>query len=261
MPIEYTSTKRGIGYFLCFSLIFIILLFLFSCSREKFEITKAPEHGVNKSQAKTTPLGAESETTTQPAKKEELSKREVEISSQNNPPVVEMAKLELENINNKDVIKVIANGTDRDGDIVAFKYEWAINSEPTGEGDTVSGFKRGDKVSVRITPFDGKDYGNAKILTTEIRNTIPRIIGDKEAKFDGNLWTYHIKAIDPDGDLLTYSLKSAPSGMIIDPSKGLISWNVPPEFTGKTPITVSVTDGHGGESLQNLTLEIRPEKK
>jgi hypothetical protein len=41
----------------------------------------------------------------------------------------------------------------------------------------------------------------------------------------------------------------------------MIKWDVPPEFTGKTPITVSVTDGHGGESLQSLTLEIRPEKK
>ncbi|PJA80422.1 MAG: hypothetical protein CO148_03415, partial [Nitrospirae bacterium CG_4_9_14_3_um_filter_41_27] len=61
----------------------------------------------------------------------------------------------------------------------------------------------------------------------------------------------------PDGDTLTYSLKSAPSGMTIDSSKGMIKWNVPPEFKGKAPITISVTDGHGGESLQNLTLEIR----
>ncbi len=49
--------------------------------------------------------------------------------------------------------------------------------------------------------------------------------------------------------------------MTIDPSKGLIKWNVPPEFTGKTPITVSVTDGHGGEVMQSLTLEITPEIK
>ncbi len=49
--------------------------------------------------------------------------------------------------------------------------------------------------------------------------------------------------------------------MTIDSSTGLIKWKVPPEFTGKTPITISVTDGHGGESLQNLTLEIIPEKR
>ncbi|MBM4141828.1 MAG: hypothetical protein FJ242_10195 [Nitrospira sp.] len=45
--------------------------------------------------------------------------------------------------------------------------------------------------------------------------------------------------------------------MTIDPSTGLITWNVPPEFTGKALITVSVKDGHGGEAVQSFTLEIR----
>lgn len=49
--------------------------------------------------------------------------------------------------------------------------------------------------------------------------------------------------------------------MTIDSSKGLIKWNVPPEFKGKTTFTVSVTDGNGGEAMQSFTLEIMPEKK
>ena len=259
MLIEHTSTKQGIGYFLCFSLIFIILLFFFSCSQEKLEITKATEQGANKSPAETTPSGTEQETTTQTAQKEEPAKKRVEVPSQNNPPLVEKAKLQLETINNMDVIKVVASGIDKDGDPVTFKYEWAINSELTGGGDTISGFKRGDKVSVKITPFDGKDYGNPKILTIEIRNTTPRIIEHKEIKFDGNLWTCYIKATDPDGDPLTYSLKSAPSGMTINPSTGLIKWNVPPDFKGKTSFTISVTDSHAGEALQSFILDITSE--
>jgi len=49
--------------------------------------------------------------------------------------------------------------------------------------------------------------------------------------------------------------------MNIDSSTGLIKWNVPPEFIGKAPITVSVKDGHGGEAMQSLTFAITPEKR
>jgi len=49
--------------------------------------------------------------------------------------------------------------------------------------------------------------------------------------------------------------------MTVDPSKGLIKWNVPLEFKGKTPISVYVTDGRGGEAMQSFTLEITPEKR
>ncbi|MEM7827060.1 MAG: putative Ig domain-containing protein, partial [Candidatus Aenigmatarchaeota archaeon] len=121
----------------------------------------------------------------------------------------------------------------------------------------ISGFKRGDLVSVKITPFDGKDYGKPKVLKTEIKNTAPRIIEHKKAKIEGLLYTYQVNATDADGDKLTYSLKYAPDGMSIDPSTGFIKWNVPPEFKGKVPVTVSVTDGYGGEAVQSLTLEIQ----
>jgi hypothetical protein len=49
--------------------------------------------------------------------------------------------------------------------------------------------------------------------------------------------------------------------MTIDFSTGLKQWKVPPDFTGKTTFTVFVTDGHGGEAIQNLTFAITPEKR
>jgi hypothetical protein len=47
----------------------------------------------------------------------------------------------------------------------------------------------------------------------------------------------------------------------IDPLKGLIRWNVPPEFQGKVSFAVSVKDGRNGETLQSFNLEIKPEQK
>jgi len=49
--------------------------------------------------------------------------------------------------------------------------------------------------------------------------------------------------------------------MTVHPTTGLIQWNVPSDFKGKAPITVSVADGHGGEVMQSFTIDITPEKK
>ncbi len=184
------------------------------------------------------------------------------IRIKNAPPEIDNVKILPEVFKPGDALYVDVSGSDIDGDEVTISYEWTKNGELAGNGKRIEApLRRGDKVSVKITPFDGETYGRSGFLDREIINLPPMIIEDKKFRFDGKIYTYQIKATDPDGDTLTYSLKSAPSGMTIDTSKGLIKWNVPPEFTGKTPITVSVTDGHGGESLQSLTLEIRSEQR
>ena len=65
-------------------------------------------------------------------------------------------------------------------------------------------------------PFDGEKYGNPKVLTTEIKNTTPRVVEDKAATFDGKQLSYQVKATDADGDSLTYSLVEGPQGITID---------------------------------------------
>jgi hypothetical protein len=192
------------------------------------------------------------------AKEEHTTSNSSGQSSPNHPPIVEKATLQLETVNNADVVRVIASGSDIDGNLVTLNYEWLKNGQPAGTEDFVSGFKRGDQISVTIRPFDGKEYGLSKTLAIEIKNSTPTITDYKQIKFDGNTVSGQIKAADPDGDPLTYSLKSAPSGMSIDPSTGFIKWTVPPDFKGNAPFTVSVTDGHGGEARQSLYVEIKP---
>jgi hypothetical protein len=182
-------------------------------------------------------------------------------SSENHPPAVDKAKLQIESVNNKDIVRVVAGGTDKDGDEVTLGYEWFRNGEPAGEGDTISEFKRGDKLSVKITPFDDKDYGSPKTLSIAINNCPPKINEYKETKFDGNTYIGQIKASDPDGDPLTYSLKAAPPGMTVDSSTGSVKWNVPADFNGKVSFTVSVSDGHGGEATQDLSFGILPQQR
>ncbi|MCL5024095.1 MAG: Ig domain-containing protein [Nitrospirae bacterium] len=200
------------------------------------------------------------EATTPLAGEEEREQKGPVVVFGGKPRVVRKAKLQFQNVKGEDVLKVVAEGGSTEGD-GAFKYEWTINGEPTGEGDSVSGFKRGDKISVKITPFDEKELGPSKTLTTTVTNTPPKIIEHREQHFEGQVWSFQIKASDRDGDALTYALKGAPAGMAVDPATGLIRWNVPGKFEGKAPVTVSVSDGHGGQAEYGFEVIIASERK
>jgi len=182
------------------------------------------------------------------------------VTIKNTPPELSRIKIMPEVFRPGDRLYVDASGSDIDGDDVSIEFEWTINGEPAGNGREIGNqVKRGDRISVKITPFDGESYGDSITLNREIRNMPPLISEDKEFIFNGNTYSYHIKATDPDGDDLTYSLKTAPDGMTVD-SSGLIKWSVPPDFKGKAPVTVSVSDGNGGEATLNFSVEINTEK-
>ena len=70
----------------------------------------------------------------------------------------------------------------------------------------------------------------------------------------GISYNYQIVATDPNGDALNFALISAPSGMIIDPADGLISW-VPLE-KGPFAVVAKVDDGRGQEITQTFTVTV-----
>ena len=61
-------------------------------------------------------------------------------------------------------------------------------------------------------------------------------------------YSYDVQAIDPDNDLLTYSLVNNPAGMTINPSTGLISW-VPP---GPSDPSLPSVDGFSVQKYASL---------
>jgi hypothetical protein len=152
---------------------------------------------------------------------------------------------------------VEARGYDADGDPVQFEIAWQKNAQPAGGGNRLTApVKRGDKVIVTITPFDGKDRGIPATLSREILNTPPAIEGQEQFQVGDNAVTFHVRASDADGDPLAYSLKDAPAGMSIDRKTGLVRWATSPGTTGKVPFTVVVSDGSGGESTARFTVTI-----
>jgi len=71
------------------------------------------------------------------------------------------------------------------------------------------------------------------------------------------LYTYNVDATDPDGDTLTYSLTTSPTGMTINSTTGLINWT--PTSTGDYEVTVRVSDGSLFAN-QNYTITVRAEE-
>ena len=172
-------------------------------------------------------------------------------------PSVTKAKLKLESVDNKDTIKVVAEGNTIGNTPVSFKFEWTKNGQPVeGGSDSISGFKRGDKITTKITPYIGEALGLARTLSTEIKNSTPKVTEDKQVNFDGTLLTYQVKAIDPDGDTLTYSLVDAPQDMTIDSSSGLIRLTVKEDTPSSINFKVKISDGNGGEIIYPLTMSI-----
>lgn len=105
-----------------------------------------------------------------------------------------------------------------------------------GAGGTATGL-----VSVTITGVN-----DAPIITS-LPNT---------AAVAGALYSYLVQANDPDGNALTYSLPTAPLGMSINATTGLITWT--PTVAGSFPVSVLVTDNGTPQlsATQNFTVVV-----
>lgn len=193
----------------------------------------------------------------QAAAQQKVSDSTITQGKENLMPETIKARLQLESINNMDVLKVIPEGSEKEGSAITYTYEWMKNNEPfEGNTNSISGFKKGDKIEVKITPFDGKKYGQPRTLSTEIMKTTPKIIENKEIKFDGNVLSHKVKAIDPDNGTLSYSLIEAPKDMTIDKTNGMINWQVKPDEFGVFNIKVKISNAQGGETVYQLNINL-----
>jgi hypothetical protein len=180
------------------------------------------------------------------------------ITIVNSLPKIVKADLIPEAVAEAASLRVEASGRDIDGDPVTFLYEWTKNNEPAGKGDRIEGsLKRGDSIVLKIVPFDGTDHGESIIIRRELANMRPLISAHNVFTFDGKIYTYQVKASDPDGDSLTYAAASPANGIMIDPATGLLQWNVPPEFQGKRDVVITVSDGQGGTASYVITINIQ----
>jgi flagellar hook assembly protein FlgD len=119
-------------------------------------------------------------------------------------------------------------------------------------------------VEVRVTDLAGAFDTQAFTVTVSNVNDTPRITSAPETGAqEGVLYTYVVLATDTDllapGDSLTYQLDTAPFGMMIDSTSGVITWTPAFLTSGETEVQIRVRDLVGAFDTQKFRISVRPE--
>jgi hypothetical protein len=179
----------------------------------------------------------------------------------NSPPVIHEVWIEPKVAYTTDRLKANVKGSDPDGDAIDYTYQWKKNGEVLNEGSNEyierGRFKKGDSITVIITPDDRENLGKPKESEPiRILNSPPIILSSPPTSTEGRRYLYRVQANDPDHDLLAFNLKSGPKGMEIDKHTGLTRWEVRKEDKGRHPVEIEVSDDAGAKGTQRFTLRI-----
>lgn len=191
----------------------------------------------------------------------------VRVSTENSRPVAAAGPAQTVRVGET----VTLNGggsTDADHDPLA--YAWALLAAPAGSAATLS---VADRVQTTFVPDVAGAYLAQLIVHDGALDSVPatvRVTATDPAPVNrapeiasspvttatvGQPYTYQVTATDPDaGDVLTYSLPTAPTGMTIDAAGGLIEWT--PDRAGAAEVVARVRDAGGLTDEQDFTIAV-----
>jgi len=113
-------------------------------------------------------------------------------------------------------------------------------------------------VALQVADPEGLTDTQAYAISVHELNEAPEIISDAgtTAHIDQE-YRYHVRATDPDlGDLVRYSLLTAPDGMWVHPISGLIRWTPQAADSGDVTVDVQVTDIAGASDTQLFIIAV-----
>jgi len=129
----------------------------------------------------------------------------------NRPPVVESVRLDPASPKPGQVVRVIAKGSDPDGDPVQFKYQWRIGGQTlpdTTSEVTLRNVPKGTRIEVSVVADDGHSESKPQGVVGTVGNQPPELvavalepIGEITA---GNPVVARPQATDPDGDEIRF---------------------------------------------------------
>ncbi|HRI16020.1 MAG TPA: putative Ig domain-containing protein, partial [Verrucomicrobiota bacterium] len=152
---------------------------------------------------------------------------------------------------------------DPDHDLLA----WRLREAPMGaridsENGTIRWIPTGEQVGVArfvVEVTDGLLGVERQVFEVKITcaNAAPFITSFPSVSVsEGELYHYAPRAIDPEGNLLEWTLIESPPDSWIDSKSGLFRWNVPQGAAGSYPIRLGVSDYHGGYNAQSFNLQV-----
>lgn len=158
-------------------------------------------------------------------------------------------------------LSVEVTASDLDHDRVDLIYRWFRNDAVVKDGEEAyldtTGMSPRDKVAVEVTARDSQAVGSSlRSEVVTLGNTAPAIVSTPPAPVTPDEYEYTVRAMDSDGDRLTYELEAAPVGMTIESGSGRITWMIPPGNRGVFHVKVLAKDGQGGTAYQEFDLAL-----
>ena len=152
---------------------------------------------------------------------------------------------------------------DADGDPVF----WTLVNAPQGMSlDTLRGTLRWlpahdqtgpAPVTVRVTDAYGESTEQAFTINVSCINQPPRITSVPGTIANANYsYGYAVRAVDPEGDPLSFSFDQAPAGMAFLPGTSVIRWIPTTAQVGPQSVTLRVTDQAGNFATQSFTVGV-----
>jgi poly(3-hydroxybutyrate) depolymerase len=157
-----------------------------------------------------------------------------------------------------------ATATDANGDFLS----WSLTTSPTGMTVGVGGSVQWTPTPTQVGSHPVTLSVNDGTVSTNQSWTIivsaaggggnsPPVITSTPVTTAtvGVAYSYQVTATDADGDTLAYTLNTAPSGMTINGSSGLIAWTPTAGQVGANSVSVDVSDGQVS-ATQNFTVTV-----
>ena len=141
----------------------------------------------------------------------------------NTPPFIQSVRITPEDAHTDTELRVEVKAGDRNGDPVQCQYQWVRNGTdiPGAHEKTLTGqyFAKGDEISVRVTPSDGKVQGK-EVSSDPVRivNSLPKVTAvslDPELPRRNSVMKARVEASDPDGDTIAFSYQWVKNGEVL----------------------------------------------
>ncbi|NOS77920.1 MAG: hypothetical protein HOP35_08225 [Nitrospira sp.] len=175
----------------------------------------------------------------------------------NTPPAVSAAVLQLADSGAR--VEAQVEASDLDHDRIDLTYRWLQENKVIKEGEEASlstkGLNPRVPVVVEIIARDpevvGKPFRSTPLL---LINHPPQIVSAPPAPAGTGVYEYLVRAVDDDGDPITFQLEQAPVGMTIDEATGHLIWAVSADQVGAVHVKVLAKDGQGFATYQEFDL-------
>ena len=174
----------------------------------------------------------------------------------NSPPVVGHISIERPADPHAPVFAKV-DVVDADRDEMLFDFRWLRNGLVVKQGpeqmlDTKE-FLAKDTLEVEITPRDQSSTGKpVRSEAVYVGNSPPKIVSSPADLIGRERYEYAVKAVDADGDSLSFLLEVAPPGMVIDKGTGHLVWQIPLGQLGSHRVRIVAEDGQGGKAFQEF---------